>query len=200
MATNSTTRVTLKRNERTAEMQTSHVSCDNLRRVFHVDPTNVWLMDDLDGSAYFPETDGFFRGLVNFQTLIVEGPDEETSASRPHATRSITTSSTTSSPARRLPPSTGYHSVVAPKTKSPQLLRVKVVKAKMIWEGKGKPTFQTAQQLYIEVHETTANVEYILDEVRARWGASYVIVTNDGLKLEDSPATQGLVYLLNDPI
>ena len=44
--------------------------------------------------------------------------------------------------------------------------------------------------------ESTANVEYILTLVQRRWGEDYIIVTNDGLQLEDSPATQGTVSII----
>ena len=35
-------------------------------------------------------------------------------------------------------------------------------------------------------------MNYIFGAVQRKWGADHVIVTIDGLTLEDSPATQGL--------
>ena len=36
--------------------------------------------------------------------------------------------------------------------------------------------------------------------MRRRWGSDYVIVTQDGLELEDAPATQGTHYYLHSII
>ena len=44
----------------------------------------------------------------------------------------------------------------------------------------------------IKIEESTATVEFIRQEVRRRWGESYILVTIDGLELEGSLATQGL--------
>ena len=47
----------------------------NLRRVFHVDPQEVWLKDNINGSAFFPEEEsGSFNGLIPWQSFTVKGP------------------------------------------------------------------------------------------------------------------------------
>ena len=61
--------------------------------------------------------------------------------------------------------------------------------------GRRKPDFQTTGQTYIELTETTANVEHIISVLSQRWGSGYTLVTNDGVPLEDSPATQGLLFI-----
>jgi len=61
----------------------------------------------------------------------------------------------------------------------------------MTTSGK-KPEFLSQQQTFIEINESTANVEHILGVVRGRWGQGYILVTQDGLTLEESPATQGI--------
>uniref|UniRef100_A0A1X7TJK2 Uncharacterized protein n=1 Tax=Amphimedon queenslandica TaxID=400682 RepID=A0A1X7TJK2_AMPQE len=65
--------VMLKRNGRSSELNVSQVNTENLRRVFQVDPEEAWLQDDFDGSAYFPNDEGSFEGLRQFQTLVVMG-------------------------------------------------------------------------------------------------------------------------------
>ena len=45
-------------------------------------------------------------------------------------------------------------------------------------------------QTFIELIEATANVNHILAIIRRRWGPDYILVTQDGLQIEDSPATQ----------
>ena len=52
-----------------------------------------------------------------------------------------------------------------------------------------KPEFQCLRQLYTDKMESTANIDYILTVVQRRWGEDYTLVTNDGLKLLDSPGT-----------
>ena len=54
-----------------------------------------------------------------------------------------------------------------------------------------KPEFQCLSQLYTDITDTTANVDYILTIVPRRWGEDYTLVTNNGLELLDSPGTRG---------
>lgn len=44
------------------------------------------------------------------------------------------------------------------------------------------------------VHDTTANVPYVLSAVQQEFGQSYIIVTADGIELQDSPGTQGVQF------
>ena len=96
-------------------------------------------------------------------------------------------SSSTSTP-------TAFRSVIA--SRKGATYNLKVVKAEMTKHAKGKVAFQPVNQTYIDLVESTANVEYILTLVQRRWGEDYIIVTNDGLQLEDSPATQGIVSII----
>ena len=61
----------------------------------------------------------------------------------------------------------------------------------MTKSGRRKPDFELLNQTYIELVESTANLEHIQSIIQRRWGAEYRIVTSDGIELEDSPATQG---------
>ena len=68
-------RIFLTRGDEKSEMLKPQVTVSNLRRVFHVDPKVVWLKDDMDGSAFFPEGEsGSFNDLIPWQSLTVEGP------------------------------------------------------------------------------------------------------------------------------
>jgi len=49
----------------------------------------------------------------------------------------------------------------------------------------------------MEINDTTANFEHILGVVQGRWGQEYALVTQDGLILENSPATQGIACSTN---
>ena len=68
---------------------------------------------------------------------------------------------------------------------------VKVVRAKKNVAATGKMEFTGIDNIYINVTPSTANIHYILSEVQEKWGTDYVVVSNDGLKIGDSPATRG---------
>ena len=54
-----------------------------------------------------------------------------------------------------------------------------------------KPDFFPQSQMHLDITNQTANLKYILEKIKVEWGEDYVIVTNNGIELEDSPATQG---------
>ena len=84
--------------------------------------------------------------------------------------------------------SSSFQSVIAPR-RVPSF-SLKVIKANMYRIGK-KVEFQPHSQTFIELVDSTANVEHILGVIQRRWGSDYILVTQDGLQLEESPATQG---------
>jgi len=51
-----------------------------------------------------------------------------------------------------------------------------------------KIEFSQEAQMHLDISE---NVRYILEEVQRRWGEEYMLVTLDGLELEDCEGTQG---------
>lgn len=195
--------VTLKREGRSLEMQSSQVSTTNLKRVFHVDPASVWLIDDMDGTAYFPEPDGFFQGLASLHAFNVEGPDNAESSNA--TTRSTFSSTPIGRPA--------FRSVISNKSSSSknshgssgstETYRLRITKAVMTRtdcgaggsNSKSRPSFTKLKQDFFIIEESTANVPYILKVVRERWGQSYILVGNNGLEIEDSPGTQGKCYV-----
>ena len=63
----------------------------------------------------------------------------------------------------------------------------------MIKNGR-KVNFKPVHQTFIELVETTANVDHILGVVQRKWGTNFILVTQDGLKLEDAPGTQGICH------
>ena len=161
-----------------------------------VNPSETWLRDDCDGAAFFPQENGNFNlgslGVSAYATLVVEGPALSASTlprsnTLPCQQSSVTVSSTPSTSS--LPPPS-FRSVTAPKRGAN--FSLKVVKATMCQQGKRKVEFQPISQTYLELVESTANLEHILGIIQKRWGTEYTLVTSDGLPLEDSPATQGL--------
>ena len=55
----------------------------------------------------------------------------------------------------------------------------------------GKVEFTHEAQMHMDVSEPNANVVHITKEVQQGWGERYMIVTSDGLELEDCEGTQG---------
>ena len=175
-------------------MLLSQLTASNLRRVFNVNPTEVWLRDDLDNTLFLPEDDGTFTQVeAGSSVLVVEGPSLTATSrasgfsSRPSSTTLSSLPSTSSLP----PPS--FRSVIAPK-RCPSFT-LKILKACVIMKN-GRRKLDVgcdAKQTFIELVESTANLEHILPIVQKRWGPEYRIVTNDAIELEDSPATQGKI-------
>jgi hypothetical protein len=179
-------RVVLERNGKRHELVKNQVTVENLRRLFQVNPTETWLRDHESDQAYFPEDDNFdLDDVVSFSTLIVEGPPL---SSLPPPRSRVTISST--SPTAT--PSPSFRSVTAPKRTSS--FGLKVVKAKIIKNGRRNPEFKPICQTYIDIVESTANLTYILDVIHQRWGPEYTLVTSDGIELEESPSIKGLSF------
>ena len=55
----------------------------------------------------------------------------------------------------------------------------------------GKVEFSVAHQTFITISEPNANVNYIQSVVQQKWGREYILVTSDGLPIEDGSGTQG---------
>ena len=148
----------------------------------------TWLKDECDGTANFPEMEDGRFNLQNIQpytTLIVEGPTVNgfTPGALNFSGRGQSVVPATSLPAPI------YHSVTASKKVT---ISIKVVKARMHIPKKGiKSEFQSLSQICIELTKSTANVSHMTGAVRKQWGSEYIIVTNDGLEIDDTSATQG---------
>ena len=56
-----------------------------------------------------------------------------------------------------------------------------------------KVIFETLNQLHIQLTESTANVDFVLSTIQQAWGLDHITVTSDGLRIDNSPATQGIL-------
>lgn len=156
------------------------------------------MKSDLDHRASFPNDAGLFvvdeGALYDGAVFCVEGPDlttvgqiqplsvSSTAQSSPTGTSSLQTSAQANQPPH-------FKSVI-PKASKGQSHALRVVRAKMEWSRTGKVAFTTETQMYIDITEHTANVEYVM---RDRWGDNYVLVTVDGLELHDSDGAKGKI-------
>ena len=136
-------------------------------------------------------------GVTQFMHLIVEGRNLDSHRASAPTTNSAATGltmslcSTPAAASSATPTTHGQHflssspffrSIIAPK-RTPSF-NLKVVKGKMHRNGR-KIEFQPVHQIFIKLVDSTANVEHILAIIRRRWGPDHILVTQDGLPLED---------------
>ena len=163
-----------------------------------MDPNEAWLRDEIDDTHYFPDDNGQFNlqeeAISPFTTLIVEGPPilsttaEDTA---PSTSSRCTTTGGVHGPSSSLSStSPTFRSVTATHKKA---YNIKIIRASMITTTGRAANFKILGQTFLEIVDSTANLEYVEAIVQKRWGSEYVIITNDGLKLEDSSAMQGTV-------
>ncbi len=130
-------------------------------------------------------------------TLCVEGPNLPNLplSSTPRLSVSSTAHSSgvgASASYNSNPPPPAFKSVIPKQSGSKEpTVNIKIVRAKMDSSRSGKVEFSQEAQMHLDVAESTANVNHILREVHQRWGEEYVIVTVDGLELEDCEGTKG---------
>lgn len=70
---------------------------------------------------------------------------------------------------------------------------VKIVQASIRHLPNGKMEFIAQNQTFVDVTEATANLHYVISAVQRKWGQDYVLVTSDGLKVDDSSWDKGYV-------
>ena len=169
-------RVVLRRNGRRNELLFSQVNTENLRRMFQVDVSEVWLRNEVTDDTFFPDEDGFFSSLTNvnhFADLSVEGPDSTDSPSSrrhgPHHRSSMTTTST-GAPGFGTP---SFRSVVNPpvasSTKKSPTFSLRIIKARMQKaKNKRKIDFEYIGATHFDITEDTANIACILDCVKRK--------------------------------
>ena len=153
-----------------------------------LDPTTVWLREEFGNRFFFPDSaNASFDLPAGIDCLVVEGAAVVQGPS-PVSSVPVTTP--------------GYAGGTRPVFSSGQrkgqpTFNVKVVQASLKWLPNGKPEFNHLGQVFVDITEATANVHYIRSEVQKKWGADYIIVTADGLQLDDSPGTQGMALLVD---
>ena len=69
-------------------------------------------------------------------------------------------------------------------------ISVKIAYATMKRNGT-KCEFRKLHQAFIKVGESTANVSYLTEAVKEKWGKDLILVTADGMPIEDSSGTRG---------
>ena len=136
--------------------------------------------------VYFPDnTQDFHLNDVNErEAIIVRGVKVQTQARfevRVAASSSISATGTPNRPIFT--------------TKKPLESTVKITKAS-INRMSGRVGKEFEAQIFIDIREDTANVTYLNSMIQSKWGSNYVIVTSDGLPIEDCAATKGILFSL----
>ena len=159
-----------------------------------LDPATVWLHEESPGNrAFFPDP-GNTRFLLNDDVGILI--TNLVAMGSPVQTTSPATSAPLRMPSASAEPSTsGLH---VPQTqftasRKAQSTNVKIVQASIKRLPNGKMEFLAQNQTFVDVTETTANLHYVSSAIQRKWGPEYILVTSDGLKLDDSSGTQGML-------
>lgn len=140
--------------------------------------SEVWLRSQQDSRAFFPDDSGHFNlqeaHLLFGNVLGVEGPNLPLSTTPRLSVSSLAHSSSTSASAsyNSNPPPPAFKSVIPKQSKETAMVNIKIIRAKME-----------------SSRNTITNI--IILEVQQRWGEEYMLVTLDGLELEDCEGTQG---------
>ena len=69
---------------------------------------------------------------------------------------------------------------------------LKIIQASVVHGQNNKISFVNHGQMFTTVVESTATVPYLSSMIQEKWGKGYVLVTSDGLRLEDSDGTRGM--------
>lgn len=77
------------------------------------------------------------------------------------------------------------------QTKKESRCNVRIVQAKVTMDESKKLVFNKIGQVFIDLNEVTANINYVTTVVQQTFGLDYVVVTADGLRIHDGAGTQG---------
>ena len=148
-----------------------------------MDETTLWLREEFGNRAFFPDaTNSYFTLPNDVIRLVVEGSPQ---AARPAQVATPMPGPSVTGTTSPYPYRPFFH-----RSKS-QTVNVKVVRASMKRLASGKCEFANHGQTFVDVTESTSNVNYVRNAVQKRWGEEYTLVTADGLEIEDSSGTQG---------
>lgn len=154
-----------------------------------LDPSTVWLREESGSRAFFPDAQNSRFVLsddvgVLITELVAMGSPVPGTASFGQSTVRVPSIS----PPSNEPSTSGLQTQSLRKN---QTSSVKIIQASMKRLASGKVDFVPQNQTFVDVTEATANVNYITAAVQRRWGSDHLLVTSDGLQLDDSSGTHG---------
>ena len=159
-----------------------------------LDPATVWLHEESPGSrAFFPDPSNTHFLLTDdvdilITNLVAMGSPVQSTSSSTSATTRMSSASAEPSTYGLQVPQTQYTA-----SRKAQSTNVKILQASIKRLSNGKIEFLAQNQTFVDVTETTANLHYVSSAIQRKWGSEYILVTSDGLKLDDSSGTQGML-------
>ena len=73
-------------------------------------------------------------------------------------------------------------------------INVKIIQGTIKNKGSSvssRPDIKHISQTFVDINESTANVMYLSHVIKQLWGSHYVLITADGMRIEDSSGTNG---------
>ncbi len=165
----------------------------------------MWLREEYGSHAFFPDTTNTRFDLPadvsrSAMSLVVEGSAVQGSSraggihvATPGTTPGYSGGGNYTTPGSSGPGGTYTTPGYRPFSKKGQTINVKVIQATMKRLPNGKYEFAHIGQTFVDVTESTANTNYVRNVVQKKWGSQYTIVSADGLEIDDSSGTQGLL-------
>lgn len=153
----------------------------------------MWLKDQNGQRAFFPNANNTSFGLPSDVDMLVAMGQSADNAYIPGPSGLASNTPVFSSPA--MPVSYPPDRPVFSKKSCGQTFNIKIVQASFAMVS-GKINLTKQEQMYIPLQETNANVPYVTNIMQQNWGFEYVLITADGLKLQDSPGTRGTMIKL----
>ena len=181
----------LVRKEKIIELRISQLKVETIGKAFSVNPSTVWLREEIGHRAFFPEENGTFAEMEDMvdevYSLIVEGTDstKESCSPEPKPSGLIPCAATKETNSNNQQYSTGI------SKRGPIAVSVKIMLANMRLGPQNKPEFTPIDVAYCEVTEDTANAPYISSFIKQQFGDNYVLTSNDGLEIKDFSGTRG---------
>ena len=154
--------------------------------VLQISLDSVWLREAGPGdgfrAAFFPDSRNRhfdFSGDVGF--IITRLSVQGSPSCRSDSTRVLSIGST------KAP---GTSTVTPIATKKSNSINVKIIQGTIPKRSaSGRPEIKYVSQTFIDINESTANVMYLTHVIKELWGPNYVLITADGMKIEDSSGT-----------
>lgn len=182
------TAVEVSKDGKLVEMDIQQVTIQSLGMIFALKPETIWLQLCTGNKLFLADDEGKFPSMLNDVSVCCYGIKVNGVPNKSIFDAPNVASSTVSATQSRDTPV--FKSVISRQHTSKS--KMKIVRANMSYAGNGRPQFQNVDAFYVDIDEASANVVSLQKSIQEELGENYILVTNDGLTIKDSPATRGL--------